>query len=145
MRRKRLLWIGAGFLVLLVAIQLVPYGHDHNNPPVRAEPAWDSPRTRELAERTCFACHGNTTKWPWYGNIAPVSWYVQRDVEEGRSKLNFSEWDRTYEEAGEAAETVQEGEMPPRAYTWLHKDAKLTPEEKDALIRGLSATLGSGR
>jgi hypothetical protein len=144
-RRKRLLWIGAGFLALLVAIQVIPYGRDHSNPPVRAEPTWDSPRTRELAERACFACHGNNTKWPWYSNIAPVSWYVRRDVEEGRSKLNFSEWDRTYEEAGEAAETVQEGEMPPRAYTWLHKEAKLSPEEKDALIRGLSATRGSGR
>jgi hypothetical protein len=86
MRQTRLWWVLGGLVALLVAIQLVPYGRAHRNPPVGAEPAWDSPRTRDLAERACFACHGNTTTWPWYSTIAPVSWYVQRDVNEGRSK-----------------------------------------------------------
>jgi hypothetical protein len=76
-------------------------------------------------------------------NIAPVSWLVQYDVEEGRRELNFSEWQRSYAEAGESAETIREGEMPPAFYTVLHAEARLSPAEKQALARGLSATLGS--
>jgi hypothetical protein len=142
MSKRRFLWAGAVVAGVLVLMQFVPYGRDHRNPAASAEPAWDSPRTRELAERACFACHSNETKWPWYSNVAPISWYVRHDVEEGRLKLNFSEWDRPQEEADEAAEAVMEGEMPPDSYTWLHGDARLSAEERDALIRGLIATFG---
>lgn len=127
---------------MLVLIQLVPYGHGHTNPKVIQEPAWDSPATRELAARACFDCHSNETKWPWYSNIAPISWLVQDHVDEGREYLNFSEWNKTYEEAGEAGETVEEGEMPIPNYLWLHPEAKLSVKEKAALIAGLNATLG---
>lgn len=129
--------------VLLLLIQLVPYGRDHTNPPVRREPAWDSPSTRALAVRACFDCHSNATVWPWYANVAPLSWLAQRDVEEGRKSLNFSEWDRPQEEAGEAAETVQRGTMPPVQYLLLHPEARLTDSERQDLIAGLQATLGS--
>jgi hypothetical protein len=71
-----------------------------------------------------------------------MSWLAQRDVEEGRRKLNFSEWDRPQKEARESAETVRKGEMPPWFYVPLHPDARLTPEETRALIAGLEATLG---
>ena len=47
-------------------IQVIPYGRDHSNAPVTAEPAWNSPRTRELAVAACFDCHSNETEWPWY-------------------------------------------------------------------------------
>ena len=81
-------------VVLLVVIQAVPYGRNHTNPPLRAEPKWDSARTRQLAVDACFACHSNQTRWPWYSSVAPVSWLTQHDVEDGRRILNFSEWDR---------------------------------------------------
>jgi hypothetical protein len=137
----------AGVLALALAIQVVPYGRAHTTPPVRAEPAWDRPETRPLVKRACYDCHSNETVWPWYTNVAPVSWRVQRHVEEGRTVLNFSEWDRPQEEAGESAETVQEGEMPPGDYLLLHPEARLSPAEREALIRGLTASLGqeSGR
>jgi len=144
--RRALRWggIGLGVLVLLFAvIQVVPYGRDHSNPPVRQEPAWDSPETRALAVDACFDCHSNQTSWPWYSHIAPMSWLVQRDVDNGREALNFSEWD--HEQEGEdAAEKVQEGEMPPDYYGWLHPGARLSSEEKQALIRGLQAMFGGG-
>ena len=76
-------------LVLFGLIQLVPYGRNHQNPPVVQEPTWADADTRVIAQRACFDCHSNETMWPWYTNIAPFSWLVQRDVEEGRSKLNF--------------------------------------------------------
>jgi len=83
--------LGIGVSAFLL-IQLIPYGHDHTNPAVVAEPAWDSTQTRDLAKRACFDCHSNEVVYPWYSNIAPVSWLVQHDVEDGRRRLNFSEW-----------------------------------------------------
>jgi Haem-binding domain len=128
-------------LGLLVVVQVVPYGRDHTNPPVIAEPLWDSSQTRELAVRACFDCHSNETVWPWYSNVAPLSWLVQRDVVEGREELNFSEWDRP-QEGDESAETVREGTMPPSSYLLTHPDARLTDAELATLTDGLAATFG---
>jgi hypothetical protein len=133
-------------LVLLgtfVAIQLVPYGRNHTNPPVTGEPAWDAPATRALAKQACFDCHSNETEWPAYASIAPVSWLVQHDVDEGRAALNFSEWTRPQKEAKEAAKEVREGEMPPAAYKLIHAHARLSSADVDRLVQGLTHTLGT--
>ena len=106
---SRFLYILGG---LLVAIQLVPYGWNHTNPAVVAEPKWDTPRTRELFFRACADCHSNESKWPWYSRVAPVSWLVYNDVQEGREHLNISEWNRPQKDANEASEKLQKGEMP---------------------------------
>jgi mono/diheme cytochrome c family protein len=135
-------WLLAAGAALFVVIQFVPYGRDHDNPPVLAEPAWDSAATRELAVRACFDCHSNETNWAWYSNIAPVSWLIQHDVDEGRETLNWSEWSPE-SEGDESAETVLEGSMPPRKYTLLHPDARLTDQEIASLAAGLEATFGS--
>jgi mono/diheme cytochrome c family protein len=134
-----------GLALAFILIQFVPYGRDHTNPAVAAEPPWDSPRTRELAERACFDCHSNETVWPWYSNVAPISWLIQRDVEVGRDELNYSEWGRGEDdEAEESAESVIEGEMPPWYYEVIQSKARLNDSERDELIRGLIATFGSG-
>ena len=136
--------IALGVLVVAFALtQAVPYGRDHSNPPVSQEPAWDSPQTRALAVDACFDCHSNQTSWPWYTNIAPVSWLVQRDVDNGREALNFSEWDQE-QEGEDAVEVVQDGSMPPDYYGWLHPKARLSDEERQALIRGFQAMFGEG-
>lgn len=131
-----------GALALAAVAQVVPYGRSHTNPPVTGEPPWDSPATRELAKRACFDCHSNETVWPWYSHVAPVSWLVQRDTDEGRRKLNFSEWNKPQKEADEAAKAVREGEMPMWIYLPTHPEARLTDAEKQALIQGLEATMG---
>jgi hypothetical protein len=123
-------------------MQLVPYGRAHTNPPVAAEPEWDSETTRNLAARACYDCHSNQTEWPWYSNVAPVSWLNQWDVDRGRGKLNFSEFDREQRDARKAAREVQEGDMPPWYYLPAHPEAQLSDAEKQALIQGLRATLG---
>jgi hypothetical protein len=128
-------------LGLVLAAQLVPYGRNHSNPPIAAEPTWNSSTTRALAERACFDCHSNQTRWPWYSHVAPTSWLMQNHVDEGRRVLNFSEWNRGYPEAGESAETVREREMPPRSYLLLHSEARLTDAEREQLARGLDASL----
>jgi hypothetical protein len=122
-------------------MQLIPYGRTHSNPPIITEPAWDSPRTRELAVRACFDCHSNETRWPWYADVAPFSWVVQYDVENARSVINFSEWQRSYPVARYSAHSVATGSMPTYKYRAAHPEADLTREEKHELMRGLEATL----
>ena len=129
---------------LLAVIQVVPYGRDHTNPPVTAEPAWDSAETRELAERACFDCHSNVTDWPWYARIAPASWLVQSDVDSGRDRFDFSEWDRPQDVDAQAmADAIRGGSMPPWFYEVAHAESRLDPADKDALVRGLRATLAA--
>jgi hypothetical protein len=140
--RKGLGLAGLLLVALFVVAQAVPYGRSRTNPPTTAEPRWDSPQTRDLARRACFDCHSNLTTWPWYSNVAPVSWLVQRDVDEGRSELNFSEWDRPQDvDAEDLVEKIRDGSMPPWYYTIPHRGAKLTSAEQDALVSGLTATL----
>lgn len=134
---KRVLLIVIGLVALAVTgfllIQLVPYGRNHQNPPVVLEAKWNNPQAREVAKRACFDCHSNESVWPWYSNVAPVSWLIQHDVEEGRSKLNFSNL-RNARKLSEAAENVQKGSMPDPKYLLIHPDARLTAEEKKLLI-----------
>lgn len=144
--RKRMLVRGLGAAAVALSLaQAVPYGRDHSNPPGRVEPRWSSPEVRALAQRACFDCHSNETRWPWYSHVAPMSWLVQRDVDAGRDKLNFQEWQRPQREAHEAAEAVAEGEMPMIIYPPLHPEARLTAAEKARLVQGLEATLGRER
>jgi hypothetical protein len=138
---RKLLLAAVGVFLLL---QLVPYGWRHPNPPVTQDAPWPSVRARALAKAACYDCHSNESKWPVYSYVAPLSWLVRRDVVEGRGRLNFSTWDRGEREAHEGAETVEEGSMPPRQYTLLHPDAKLSAAEKAELIAALEA-LDGGR
>ena len=129
-------------IVVGVLIQLVPFGHQHTNPAVIQEPAWDSPQTRELTKRACYDCHSNETIWPWYSNIAPVSWLNQRDVNDGRNHLNFSQWNKPQRHAGHAIEEIQKGDMPLWFYLPMHPAARLSDAEKAALVAGLQKTPG---
>jgi hypothetical protein len=127
-------------VVLLLVAQAVPYGRDHENPPVTGEPSWNSPRTEALVRHFCFDCHSNETRWPWYSHVAPISWLVQSDVEEGRQHLNFSQMDKGARHARDAAEQVEEGEMPPWQYTFGRSDRQMSAKEKKDLVAGLKAT-----
>ena len=139
--RRFTFWLGGGLIIAIGAIQLVPYGRDHTNPSVTQEPAWDRPQTRVLAARACFDCHSNETVWPWYSNVAPMSWLIQRDVDEGRRKLNYSDWNRAQKEARGSAKSVTKGEMPPWFYALPGTSARLTPAERATLIAGVGADI----
>jgi mono/diheme cytochrome c family protein len=127
-------------VVLAIAIQFAPTPVSRINPPVQAEPQWDSPATREMFYRACGDCHSNQTSWPWYSRVAPVSWLIASDVAEGRQRLNVSEWNRPQRGADEAAEVVAEGEMPLPIYLIMHPDARLSTAERQALALGLQAS-----
>lgn len=131
-------------VVVFGLIQLVPYGRDHSNPPVTGEPRWADDRTRELMVDACYACHSNEVEYPGYASVAPLSWAIQRHVDEGRAKVNYSEFTSDPGDADETLEVVEEGEMPPASYTRFgrHPEANLSDQELRALIDGLRATPG---
>jgi hypothetical protein len=140
---KALIYAAFAVVVVLAAIQLVPYGRKQGNPAIIREPAWNSPATRALAKRACFDCHSNETAWPWYSRVAPVSWLIHWDVNNGRKVLNFSEWEsgrREGENPKKIREELVEGEMPPTQYTLIHPEARLTKKEQQQLADGLAET-----
>ena len=146
---KRIITIAfVGTVALFLLIQLIPI-RPQPNPPVLAEPAWDHPETRALAQRACFNCHSNETVWPVYSYVAPVSWLVVHDTLDGRRELNFSEWGVAQSNGREPRELkpdklrrqITSGSMPPRIYLLTHPEARLTDAEKQQLIDGLIASL----
>lgn len=131
----------AALIGAFALIQLVPYGRAHANPPAQVQPQWQGPQTQTLFARACADCHSNATKWPWYSNVAPVSWLVQQHVEEGRQKFNVNVPGFGHS-ADEAAGAVRDGSMPHWTYLPMHPEARLSTAEKQTLIRGLQATFG---
>lgn len=127
-------------VVLFGLIQFIPFGHDHTNPAVVSEPAWSSPEARTLVKEHCFQCHSNETEWPWYSNIAPASWLIQMDVNEGRSKFNFSDWKNNPGELDEIDEAIQGGEMPPIQYWMFHPNSRLSDQQKQDLINAIASS-----
>lgn len=139
--KKGLLYLVIAAVVVFVLIQLIPFGHDHNNPATVSEPAWVNPQARALAKEHCFQCHSNETEWPWYSNIAPASWLVSFDVMEGRDKFNFSDWKNNPGELDEITEVIQEGEMPPLQYWVFHPSSHLNDQQKQELIKAFKESI----
>jgi hypothetical protein len=131
-------WLRLSLVVLVavvVLIQFVPV--ERSNPPETAPLVAPTAVTAVLAQ-SCFDCHSHRTVWPWYARVAPVSWLVAHDVEEGREHLNFSTWAslsaaEQNELLAEIWEDVSEGEMPPGNYVLLHGEAVLTEADLAAL------------
>ena len=123
-----------GMVAVFLALQVVPYGWRHPNPPVTEPVVWPGPEIEQLARGACYDCHSNETTWPAYSYVAPMSWLVRHDVDAGRHELNFSEGGDDFDDAAEA---IEEGSMPPRQYRLLHSDARLTADEKATLIAAL--------
>lgn len=123
---------------ILILLQLIPARV--TNPPVTREVRWDTPGTRALAKRACFDCHTNETEWPWYSHVAPMSFLVVGHVNDGRARLNFTEWDRPNATFTSVNRNVTMGNMPIWNYVLMHPGARLTPEETQQLLAGLQAT-----
>ena len=128
----RIAWVA---LAALIMIQFVPVSM--TNPPIETEmPVPDD--VRLVLRRACYDCHSNETVWPWYSRVAPVSWLLKHDVDDGREELNFSAWNRIEtNERGELIEEcweeVDEGEMPPWIYILGHPEARLSMADREIL------------
>lgn len=145
MSRRRLLpRLAMIAAVIIVAAQFVPVAK--SNPPVETEvPA--SPQVREILRRACYDCHSNETVWPWYSRVAPASWLMAWDVNEGRDHLNFSTWNRLSDADRrhafeEILEEVDADAMPLPIYLPLHPEARLSDQDRsliDAWVRESTA------
>ncbi len=138
-KKTKIIFIAFG---LLAAMQLIRIDKD--------VPAYDMSQdllskpiameTRALIVNSCYDCHSYTTTYPWYAEIAPVSWWLNNHVKAARNKLNFSIWDSYTAEdklhvIKDVIKSIGQGKMPLKSYTWLHSDTKLTREQKDKMIR----------
>jgi len=133
--------IGIGLpLIVLVGMQFFPA--ERTNPPLgtRIEVPQE---VAAILERSCYDCHSNGTRWPWYSRVAPVSWWVADHVSDARSHLNFTEWperdvDKAAHKLAEIYDEVSEGEMPLSSYVLLHPDARLSDADRGTLLRWAS-------
>ena len=97
------------------------------------------PDVNSILDKACYDCHSNNSRYPWYFNIQPVGIWMDNHIQEGKRGLNFSEYTNKrlryqYHKMEEVIELVQEGGMPIDSYTWTHKDALLTSEERTKLV-----------
>ena len=122
--------------IAFLAIQFIPV--NLSNPPIETE-ITTSPEIKAILKRACYDCHSHETVWPWYSQVAPISWLLAWDVTEGREELNFSTWNRyDSKKIGkimkEMVEEIEEGDMPPWFYLPLHPEARLTASDRKLLI-----------
>jgi hypothetical protein len=137
----RALKIVGGVLVVLLAMQL--YRPAKTNPPEDAEKTFDArtamtPEIAQILNTSCRDCHTYNTVWPKYSYVAPVSWLVTDDVNEGRRHLNLSDWGsyavtRQQAKLETICDEISDGGMPLRQYTWLHPGTALNPQQRQAL------------
>ncbi len=139
--KKRRPWIPilAGALVLFTALQFC--NPALTNPPPKREFLTATPPPPAVAaalQTACYDCHSAQTRWPWYARIAPVSWLIASDVNEGREHMNFSDWPAEPDRAAKKLERINEvldyREMPPKKYTLIHANARLTDVQRKAIM-----------
>jgi hypothetical protein len=142
--KRWITWLIAAAAILGAAIQFIPIAR--TNPPVTGDiPA--PPEIKTLLRNACYDCHSHETVWPWYSRVAPVSWLIASDVKEGRGKMNFSTWS-DYKPAkqgvllDDAVEQIQQGDMPPFYYTWMHPNARLADTQKTQLTAWMKSVSG---
>lgn len=134
-------WILLMGIAVLGVAQFIPVAR--TNPPVDSSKAMAATlpvpaQVSAVLDRACQDCHSNRTVWPWYSQIAPISWFVVHDVNEGRRELNFSDWGRYTarrqdRKLKEICEQVDSGKMPMAVYTLMHPQSKLAPSDKKTL------------
>jgi hypothetical protein len=132
---KLLKWGFRLAVVGLILIQFVPV--ERTNPPVTGQVSAADP-VIEVLRTSCFDCHSNETQWPWYSQVAPISWRIAQHVQMGRRNLNFSEWEGMPAEdqvdaKEEIWEQVEGGFMPLPVYLRMHPEAVLTDPQRETL------------
>ncbi len=135
----------AGIVIVAALILSQAIRINKSNPPVQADLS-AGPEIAPFLHRACYNCHSNETIWPWYSNVAPVSWLVGNDVSEGRQLLNFSVWgtynpDLKSKKLKKMAEEVGNEEMPPWYYNLVHPEARLNGSQREAIRNWAQAEL----
>ncbi|MCJ7759416.1 MAG: heme-binding domain-containing protein [Gillisia sp.] len=138
-------------LLAFVGIQFIPTTLNQSDivPSTDLMEVYDVPEQVEVIFKTsCYDCHSNNTIYPWYNKIQPVSWIIEGHIKEAKAELNFNEFG-SYSERRQKSKfksilsQVKDGEMPLASYTWIHRDAKLSENEKKALEDWINKMLES--
>jgi hypothetical protein len=139
--KKKLKWIFGALVAVFALLQLTNPARTNPPLPPGGDISATNPPPPQIAAQlraSCYDCHSDETKWPWYSHVAPASWLVVSDVNEGRRHLNFSDWPKDSERAAKKLERMSEEldykEMPPAKYTIIHADARLTDDQRKELI-----------
>lgn len=140
---KKWLWTIPALLVIIQFVRI-----DKTNPPANPENDYLSvanppSETAQLIKASCYDCHSNHTRYPWYSNVAPVSWLLRNHIVEGRKHLNFSEWavydaEKQAHKTEECVEVIGEKEMPMKGYVWMHPEARLSEAQQQQLVEWFS-------
>ena len=143
--RKIFLGIVGLLTACFILIQFIPVERDH--PLIRAD-LKVPPEVKAILKRSCYDCHSQETRWPWYSYVAPVSWMISDDVRKGRKHLNFTMWDQYSDKKKEIVkdhiyEEVNGGTMPLPIYLTMHPEARFTEEDIKILSKWLGKTLRS--
>lgn len=135
--RKILKWTAIALASIFAALQFIRPAR--TNPPIDESRTIQahtqlSPEVASILNRSCNDCHSHQTRWPWYSNVAPVSWFVINHVNVGRRELNFSDWAQYSPEdrahlLKKICREVKSGAMPLGSYLRLHSEANLSVED----------------
>jgi len=130
-------------LIVLVVIQFIRPAENHSGKLSKNDITlhYTVPDTvLAILKTSCYDCHSNNTRYPWYNRVQPVAWWLSSHVKDGKRELNFSEF-ASYPLAKQAkklkntVKQIKGGGMPLNSYLWIHKDAKLEEGQKDTLIQ----------
>lgn len=139
-------------LFLLAALIIIQFIHPKPNKSNGEQPNYIGKTfhipedVKSILSKACNDCHSNNTSYPWYANIQPVDWWLDKHIREGKKALNLDEYTNKrlryqYHKMEEVIEMVKEGEMPLNSYTWMHKDAKLATDEKDKVYNWANSVM----
>ena len=148
-RVKKVILALAAFLIVIQFVQ-----PKRTNPPIVPSRALAAhvrvpEEVQSILMRACGNCHSNQTVWPWYSHIAPISWLITDDVNQGRRHMNLQDWEariprHPFDPQRDICKEVRDKGMPPFTYRMVHKEARLTPQEIDTLcswFQSLGTTL----
>lgn len=139
---KLLKLIGLALLIVLVGIQFIPSESNQST----AVPSTDFVETYKVPERvalmlhtSCYNCHSNNTNYPWYSRVQPVGWFLENHINRGKKNLNFSEFGsysgrKQQNKLTSMMDEIEEDEMPLASYTLIHRDARLSADDRKTLV-----------
>lgn len=139
---KLLKRIGFALLIVLVGIQFIPSRSNQST----AVPTTDFVKSYKVPEEvahmlntSCYNCHSNNTNYPWYSRVQPVGWFLENHIKKGKSELNFSEFGdysarKQKSKLKSMISQIEKDQMPLPTYTFIHRDARLTKDDKEVLV-----------
>lgn len=141
---RKIFWL---LIIIFIAIQFFHPAKNQSKQVLATDIEKMYPTSAEahtILAKACYDCHSNNTVYPWYNNIQPVAWWLNNHIEDGKWHVNFSDFGSSpvrwqYKKLESTIKEVKEGGMPLNSYTWIHKNAILTDQEKQTLLNWAQA------